>query len=232
MSASTELLQTQSNVQPAGYAESAFNRAKAEWSDRLGGTVQAARNWRLAAFAALSVAAMAVVGLMYQSSKSSVVPYYIRVAENGEPAVVGVVPEVFSPSLNEVRWQLATWLEWVRATPLDPVVVKKNYRSAMYFMRQAAANKLNEWAQSDPRLKNIGRETVEFSLIGIAPISGSKSYQARWKELFRNSEGGLREEQHWVATFDVDILPPTSVDQIQHNPIGLYIKDFQWTREQ
>jgi type IV secretion system protein TrbF len=232
MSASTELLQTPSRAQPAGYAESAFNRARAEWSDRIGGTVRSARNWRLAAFAALSVAAMAVVGLIYQSSKASVVPYYIRVAENGQPSVVGVVPEVFSPSLNEVRWQLATWLEWVRAAPLDPVVVKNNYKSAMSFMSQAAANKLNEWAQSDPRLQNIGRETVEFSLVGIAPISGSKSYQARWKELFRNSEGMPKEEQHWVATFDVNIVPPTAVDQIQRNPIGLYIEDFQWTREQ
>ncbi len=221
-----------SKAQPTGYAESAFNRARAEWSDRIGGTVQAARNWRLAAFAALSVAAMAVVGLIYQSSKATVVPYYIRVAENGQPAVVGVVPEVFSPSLNEVRWQLATWLEWVRGAPLDPVVVKNNYKNAMAFMSQAAANKLNEWAQSDPRLQNIGRETVEFSLISIAPISGSKSYQARWKELFRNDAGIVKEEQHWIATFDVNIVPPTAVDQIQRNPIGLYIEDFQWTREQ
>jgi type IV secretion system protein TrbF len=232
MSAATELLQTRSNAKPAAYSESAFNRARDEWNDRIGGTIRGARNWRLAAFASFAVAGLAIVGLIYQSSKSAVVPYYVRVAENGQPFVVGVVPEVFSPSLNEVRWQLGTWLEWVRSTPLDSVVVKRNYKNAMYFMRQAAANKLNEWAQKDPRLQNIGRETVEFSLVGIAPISGSKSYQARWKEFYRNSEGGLKEEQRWVATFDVDVVPPATADQIQRNPIGLYIKDFQWTREQ
>jgi type IV secretion system protein VirB5 len=232
MSAATELLQTRSNTKPLQYPESAFNRARAEWNDRVGGTLRAARNWRLAAFASFAVAALAVVGLIYQSSKSTVVPYYVRVAENGQPFVVGAVPEVFSPTLNEVRWQLATWLQWVRSTPLDPVVVKKNYQSAMYFMRQAAANKLNAWAQNEPRLQNIGKETVEFSLIGIAPISGSKSYQARWKEFFRNAEGELKEEQHWVATFDVEVDPPKTTDAIQRNPLGLYIKDFQWTKEQ
>jgi type IV secretory pathway TrbF-like protein len=232
MSAATELLQARSMTKPAAYPDSAFNRARAEWNDRIGGTIRGARNWRLAAFAAFTVAALSIIGLIYQSSKSSVVPYYVRVAENGQPFVVGAVPEVFSPTLNEVRWQLGTWLEWVRSTPLDSVVVKKNYQSAMYFMRQAAANKLNEWAQKDPRLQNIGRETVEFSLTGIAPISGSKSYQARWKEFFRNSEGGMKEEQHWVATFDVEVQPPATADLIQRNPIGLYIKDFQWTREQ
>lgn len=231
MSAAQELLQHRSNFPPAGHPESAYARAKAEWNDRLGGSIKAARNWRLAAFASFALAALAIAGLIYQSSRSTVVPFYVRVAENGQPFVVGRVPEAFTPTLNEVRWQLGTWLEWVRAVPLDPVVVKKNYQNAMYFMRQAAANKLNEWAQHAPRLANIGRETVEFTLIGIAPISGTQSYQARWKEDLRNADGTLKEEEHWVATFNVELSPPTTADEVQRNPLGLYIKDFQWTRE-
>jgi type IV secretion system protein TrbF len=231
MSAANDLLQNRANFKPVGYPESAYARAKTEWNDRIGGSIKAARNWRLAAFASFALTALTIAGLIYQSSRSIITPYYIRVAENGQPFVVGVVPESFTPSLNEVRWQIGTWLEWVRAVPLDPVVVKKNYQNAMYFMKQAAANKLNEWAQNDARLGNIGRETVEFVLIGIAPISGTHSYQARWKEYLRNAEGGLKEEQHWVATFNVEVVPPLTADEIQRNPIGLYIKDFQWTRE-
>jgi type IV secretory pathway TrbF-like protein len=158
-------------------------------------------------------------------------PFYVRVAENGQPFVVGRVPETFTPTLNEIRWHLGQWLAWTRGIPLDAVVVKKNYQQALYFMRQAAANKLNGWAQQDPRLQAIGRETVEFSLIGIAPISGTNSYQARWKETVRNTEGGVKEEQRWMATFNVEIHPPSSADAIVQNPIGLYIKDFQWSRE-
>ena len=231
MSIAAELLNRRTAMKPGGYPENAYNRAKEEWNDRSGATIKAARNWRLAAFASFAVSSLAIVGLVYQSSKATVTPFYVRVAENGQPFVVGAVPEVFTPSLNEVRWQLGTWLQWVRAVPLDPVVVKKNYQSAMYFMKQAAANKLNEWAQKEPRLANIGRETVEFSLIGVAPISGTHSYQARWSELMRSAEGGVKEEQHWTATFNVEVLPPASADQVQRNPIGLFIKDFQWTRE-
>lgn len=231
MSLATEMLQSRTNTKPGVYPEGAFSRAKEEWNDRMGGTVKSARNWRLATFGSLAVTGLAIVGLIYQSTKASVVPYYVRVAENGQPFVVGAVPEMFSPSLNEVRWQLGTWLGWVRSAPLDPVVVKHNYQQALYFMRQGSANKLNEWAQADSRMSNIGRETVEFSLTSIVPISGSKSYQARWKEYLRGAEGGLKEEQHWVATFEVDVMPPASADEIQKNPIGLYIKDFQWTRE-
>lgn len=231
MSAANELIQNRSSFKPTAYPESPYTRAKAEWNDRLGGSLQAARNWRLAAFACLALTALAIGALVYQSSRSIVTPYYVRVAENGQPFVVGAVPERFTPGMNEVRWQLGTWLEWVRAVPLDPVVVKKNYQNAMYFMKQAAANKLNEWAQHEPRLANIGRETVEFELVGIAPISGTQSYQARWKEFLRDADGGLKEEEHWVATFNVEIDPPKTAEQVQRNPLGLYIKDFQWTRE-
>jgi type IV secretion system protein VirB5 len=232
MSSAAEVLNTRTSTKPAKFPENAFNRARAEWNDRIGGNIQSARNWRLATFGALGVAALAICGLIYQSGKATVVPYYVRVAENGQPFVVGAVPEKFSPSLNEVRWQLGTWLMWVRSAPLDPVVVKTNYGNALAFMRQGAANKLNEWAQGERRLKNIGRETVEFELTAVTPISGSSSYQARWREVFRGSEGQPKEEQRWVATFDVDVQPPASSDAILRNPIGLFIKDFQWTREQ
>jgi type IV secretion system protein VirB5 len=231
MGLAAELIMKRSSFKPTVAPESAFARAKEEWNDRIGGTVKAARNWRLAAFGSMAVTALAVAGLIYESSRSTVQPFYVRVAENGQPFVVGRVPETFTPTLNEIRWHLGQWLAWTRGIPLDPVVVKKNYQQALYFMRQAAANKLNSWAQQDPRLQAIGRETVEFSLIGIAPISGTNSYQARWKETVRNTEGGVKEEQRWMATFNVEIHPPTSADAIVQNPIGLYIKDFQWSRE-
>lgn len=231
MSLARELLTRRSNFRPATHAESPYSRAREEWNDRLGSLVSAARNWRLAAFGALCVAVLAVVGLILESRRSSVQPYYILVAESGEPSIVGAVPEAFSPTLSEIQWHIAQWLEWTRGIPLDAVVVKKNYQRALYFMRQGAANKLNAWAQQDGRLRNIGRETVEIALIGITPISGTASYQARWKETFRGPEGALKEEQRWSATFTVELQSPTHVEEIQRNPLGLYVKDFQWSRE-
>jgi type IV secretion system protein VirB5 len=231
MSLAAELLTKRSAFKPAAPPDTAFARAKEEWSDRIGGTIKAARNWRLAAFGSMAITLFAVAGLIVEARRSTVQPFYVRVAENGQPFVVGQVPESFTPTLNEIRWHLGQWLAWTRGIPLDPVVVKKNYQQALYFMRQAAANKLNAWAQGDSRLQAIGRETVEFSLIGIAPISGTNSYQARWKETVRNSEGGVKAEQRWMATFNVEIQPPTSADAVSQNPIGLYIKDFQWSRE-
>jgi len=231
MTAATELLQKRTAMAPKSFPESAFVRARQEWADRVGAPIRSARNWRLATFGLLVVLGMAIGGLIYQSSKSLVVPYYIRVAENGAPIVVGAVPEQFTPTLNDVRWQLGSWLQTVRGTSIDPVVVNRNYRNALNYMRTPAVNKLNDWAQTDDRFKNVGKSTVEVEVKSVAPISGSSSYQARWTEIHRDNSGGVKSEEHWAATFAVEIVPPKSADQIQRNPIGLFIRDFQWTRE-
>src|SRR6185437_6542042 len=215
MTAATELLQRRTSTTPKSYPESAFARAREEWSDRIGAPIRSARNWRLAAFGLIAVLAMTIGGLIYQSSKS----------------VVVVVPENFTPTLNDVRWQLGTWLQWVRGTSLDPVVVNRNYRNALNYMLTPAANKLNDYAQKDDRFQNVGRTTVEVELNSVAPISGSSSYQARWTETHRDQGGAVKSVEHWVATFDVEISPPKTAEQIQRNPIGLFIRDFQWTKE-
>lgn len=232
MSQSEELKTVRSKYKPEGYLETPFNRAQAEWNDRQGALVKAARSGRIMGFTGMLIALVAVGGLIYKSLTSTIQPYYIRVSDNGQPTVVGSVPEEFQPGINEVRYFLDEWIQWTRAVPLDPVLVKKNYGKALTRMRQSAANKLNAWAQEAPRLKNVGKETVSVQVLGIVPISGTKSYQARWTEEHRNAEGGIKAKETWAATFTVELEPPKDIKAVNTNPIGMYIPDFQWQREQ
>jgi len=230
VSLAKELL-TPQRTEPASFPETPYTRAREVWNDRLGTLVAAARNWRLAAFGALGIALLAVVGLLIESRRATVQPFYIRVAETGEPTPVGPVSEAFTPTLLDIRWHLGQWLEWTRSIALDPVVVKQNYQKALYFMRQSAATRLNAWAQTDGRLANIGRETVEVGLTSVTPIGGTKSFQVRWKETTRGIDGALKGEERWTATVTVEVHPPDTSEALQRNPIGLYVKDFQWSRE-
>ena len=226
-----ELLTKRSDFKPPRHAETPFTRAQNEWNDRQGALIKSARNWRLQAWLGYLCAAAAVAGLTYKSLQSNIAPYYIRVSDNGQPTVIGRVPETYTPQMAEVRYNLAEWIKWTRGASLDPVLVKQNFGTALMRMRQAAANKLNAWAQTEPRLQNVGRETVSVQNVNVVPIGGTSSYQARWTEEFRNAEGGLKERQTWTATFDIEFEAPKTEKALAANPIGLYIKDFQWTRE-
>lgn len=232
MNQTEENIQKRSTYKPESYLETPYNRAKDEWNDRMGSLVKSARTGRIMGFTGMLVALVAVIGLIYKSLTSTVQPYYVRVSDNGQPTIVGSMPEEYQPNINEISYFLNEWIQWVRAVPLDPVLVKQNYGKALTRMRQSAANKLNAWAQEAPRLKNVGRETVSVQSLGVVPISGTKSYQARWIEEHRNSEGGLKAKETWTATFNIEIEPPKELKILRANPIGIYIPDFQWQKEQ
>jgi len=231
MTQSAELLTNRSSFKPAAYPDTPYNRAKAEWNDRLGSLVKRGHIDRLIGVFGLLLAAAACGGLIYKSMQSTIQPIHIRINENGQPTVIGSVPEHYTPQLAEIRYSLTEWLTWTRSVSLDPVLVKQNYGRALKRMRQASANKLNQWAQAEPRLLAVGRETVSVQMLGVVPIGGTTSYQARWTEEFRNAEGGVKDRQTWTATFNLEFQMPDKEEQLNANPVGLYIKEFQWSRE-
>lgn len=231
MSQTTELMTERSRFKPTSYPETPYNRAKQEWNDRLGSSVRNAFSWRVQAILGYVLIAGLSGGLLHKSMQSTVQPVHIRIAENGQATVIGPVPEQYTPQLAEVRYALTEWITWTRGVSLDPVLVKQNYAKALCRMRQSPANKLNEWAQKEPRLQAVGREAVAVQVHGVIPVAGTSSYQARWTEEFRTAEGGLKDRQTWTVTFPLEFEMPTSVKQLDCNPIGVYIKDFQWARE-
>jgi type IV secretion system protein VirB5 len=231
MSLAKELALKRTLGSASRYARTPYNRAREIWNDRQGALVRAAHSWRVMALASLLLAAGALAGMVQAALATRVQPYYIRVDASGEPVPVGPLPEHWTPGLAEIRYGLSEWIRWTRAVPLDPVLVRDQYAHALARMRQGAANRLNEWARTDPRLAGAGRDTVWVQVLGVVPVSGTHAYQARWIEEHRNAEGALKARETWTATFTVQIDPPGDERQIALNPIGLYIQDFQWSRE-
>lgn len=236
MSLAQELLTRRSAFKPKSYPETPYNAARSEWNDRTGALVKQAYNWRLAFFAQFLVSVVLGAGLVYQSSQSSVQPYLIEHdAATGEAVGIGKIPAWnYTPQENEYRHFLGHWLELVRSVSMDSVVVKKNWLEAYRFTTQAAANQLNDWAQTDERLKKIGQETVSVEVISINPIAESHSYQIRWTETVRTKEGALKERRAMTGVFPVKVEPPNPQDEagLRANPLGIKIDGgFQWSKD-
>jgi len=53
-------------------AREPYQRAAQEWDNRIGSAVVQAKNWRMAAFGALGLAALSLGGFIYQSSNTHV----------------------------------------------------------------------------------------------------------------------------------------------------------------
>jgi type IV secretion system protein VirB5 len=226
-----EFKQPLSNHKPGDGPVSPYQRAKQEWDARIGNAIVQASNWRFATFGTLLLCFLLVFGLIYQSSKSSVVPYIIQVGQNGEVLSVSKAVETNrTPQDNEIKYFLGKWIQDVRGLPLDIVVKKQNWISSYYFMRQSAAVKMNEIIKKDNPMSKVGEQTIAAKLTSIVKMS-TQSYQCRWVEEVFSKEGAMLDTYKMTAIITVDFSRPKNEKDIFINPLGLYIKDFSWSKD-
>lgn len=219
------------NFKPDEAPETPYQRGKAEWDNRMGSVIVQAKNWRLCALSLSGITAILVIGLIYQSAKSTVIPYVVEVTKEGLVQAVGPAAQSnFKPGGPVLEYFLAQWVQRVRSLPLDPVVAKNHWLEAYAYLRQSAANTLNEIAQKEQPLAKLGMETVSVQVRNVVPLS-KDTYQVRWEEIRYSKEGATIESKNMTGAFTVELDPPTDEAQLSKNPLGLYITRFSWSRD-
>ncbi|GFO63607.1 conjugal transfer protein TrbF [Geomonas paludis] len=229
--ASNELNQPPIAYVPEGAALTPYQKAREEWDNRIGTARVQAKNWRIMALALAGICALLTGGLIFQSAKSKVVPYVVQV--NGDGLVQAAGPATrtnYTPSRAVLQYFLSQFVTYVRSVPLDPVVAKERWLSAYGYLRQSAANTLNEIAQKEQPLQKVGQETVSVQIKSVVPLSGD-TYQVRWEENCFSKDGISSGARNMTGLFTVEISPPTEEAMLKQNPLGLYIRHFSWSQE-
>jgi type IV secretion system protein VirB5 len=211
--------------------ETPYQRASDEWDKRIGSAVIQAKNWRLCALVLCGIAFLLVIGLIYQSAKSTVTPYVVEVTKEGLVQAIGPAAQArFRPGGPVLEYFLAQWVQRVRSLPLDPVVAKNQWLEAYAYLRQSAATVLNEIAAKEQPLAKLGKETVSVQVRNVVPLS-KDTWQVRWEETRYSREGAVIETKTMTGSFTVEIDPPKDEAQLLKNPLGLYIARFSWSKD-
>ena len=218
-------------MKPDNKRRSSFDDAERIHNDRLGQSAVRERNWRIAFVGSMGVTAIAVLGLIYQSTKSHIEPYYVRINSDGytQAMPVSTVNKI-SPQLNEIRYFLSQFVSNIRSIPMDVVVAKDNYTQAYAFLTNIAATTLQEYyaKEQNPALL-LGKQTTTVHVIAILPKS-KDSYQVDWQEETFSLDGRRKDSCKYTGLFTVAINPPSDEKTLYQNPIGLYIRSFSWTK--
>jgi type IV secretion system protein VirB5 len=233
MSLADELLNEPMGRKPEHAPITPYSAAQRHWDDRLGTVVTNAKHWRLAFFASMFAVLSLAGGILYAMTRSLVEPVVITVDKmTGVTNVIGKASEhAYVPQQAEIAYFLTHIVRLLRTLPLDAVVVKTQWNEAYKFLRQSAAVKLNEWARRpDSPLAKVGQETVTLQLQSVLPIAAD-TYELRWSQSIYQREGTLSESSTWTATFSLEFETPATEDDIAINPLGIYIKDFEWHRD-
>ena len=223
------------NYKPDSHLTTPYMRAQQEWDDRIGSTVVQAKNWRLAFFFSALLSTILAAAVLVGLKQNKLIPVVVGVdKERGEPQIVAKVHEgTYQPDIQEIRFFISQFIGFVRSVPADPVLIKQNWLKAYLYLRQNAANVLNDITNKDPSspLKKIGEETAIVQVVSVVQVANAGSYQARWEETIYNQHGTPTDHYVMNGVLTIDIEPPVTEKVLNQNPLGIYIKSFQWSRE-
>lgn len=210
-------------------AETPYRRAQAEWDARMGSAVLSARSWRMMAFAALGLSAALAASLTFVALQKRTFVHVVEVAPEGQVLSVRVADGAWTPGTAQTAYFIGEFVRKVRALPTDQVVLRENWLAAYRFLTPPAAARLSEIARQEDPFANTGLAGRTVHVRSIVQRSGS-SWQVSWSE--ETGRAGRSERANYTGLFSVTHSPPRSADEIAGNPLGLFITEFSWSRDQ
>lgn len=209
--------------------ETPYQRAAQAWDDRIGSARLQARNWRLIAFGNLFLAAGLSAGLIWQASRGTVVPWVVEVDHRGETHAVEPAIADYQPTDAQVAWHLARFMANVRSISTDPVVVRENWLAAYDFVDAKGAAFLNDYARTNDPFAQVGKAQVAVEISSVIRASPD-SFRIAWTER-HYEDSKLTATERWTAILTVLFDTPHDADRLKKNPLGLYVRGVNWSKE-
>jgi type IV secretory pathway TrbF-like protein len=206
-----------------------YQKAAQVWDERIGSARVQAKNWRLMALGALSLAALLASGMVWQSTQSRVTPYVVEVDRLGEAKAISAAAASYRPSDAQIAWYLGRFVTNVRALSIDPIVVRQNWLEAYDFATDRAATFLNDYARTNDPFTDVGNRTVSVQVTSVVRASDT-TYQVKWIEQIYK-QGILAATDHWTAMLSVITQTPHTAEALRKNPLGIYVNGLAWSQE-
>lgn len=218
--------------EPQNCAENPYLAARLEWNERYGGFIREARAWRIVAIISLVLAIIGFAYALYLGRQTRIVPYIVEVDKLGSPLAIGVPEQIAYADQRVVRAMLGNFISSFRAVTPD-AVVQKQYIDRTYALLRApdpSTQKINAWFRSNSPFEKAKRLTVSVEVSNIVALS-DQTYQIDWHEFERDRKGRETANRRFRGIATVTLTGPQDEATIRVNPIGLYIRDFDWTAQ-
>lgn len=206
--------------------------ARREWNERYGGYIAQAKTWRGVAIVALVIAAISVAGVVYFAGQNKLIPYVVEVGGDGRPLQVFQAERIQALDQRVVRAQLAQFVQDVRSVSTDVAVQRRAVERAYSHLSAdlPAYTAVNQWFRQNVPFERAAEETVVVDVRQVLPLSG-KTWRIEWVERPRSRNGEALPTVHWTGTATVSSSGEINQQTMLDNPTGLYIQDFDWSRD-
>ncbi|HVZ42787.1 MAG TPA: VirB8/TrbF family protein [Ramlibacter sp.] len=220
------------SAEPGERDTNPYLEARREWNERYGTYIIQASNWRKIALLCGITALSSVGGLAYIATQTKVVPYVVQVDRLGEAQAAGFAEQAQPVDPRVIRYALGNFVTWWRSLTPDRVVHKQNIQKlyAMVPVGSPAVTKLNEQFRAKSPFKEAEESSATVQLLALLPISG-QTWQVEWMETHRDPRGELLKKIRFKATVTVNLSAPTTEGEVTSNPLGVFVRDFNFTQQ-
>lgn len=212
--------------------ENPYLAARQEWNERYGSYVKAAAGWRIVGIIGMLMAVISFSYALFQSTQVKLIPYIVEVDKLGTSANAGFPQQIEYADTRVVRATLGSFVSNFRSVTPDAVVQKQYIDRTYALLRTSdpATEKVNAWFRSSSPFDKAKTATVAIQVNNIVALS-PQSFQIDWTEFERDRKGKETAVRRFRGIATVTLTAPQDESVIRLNPIGLYLRDFDWTAQ-
>lgn len=213
--------------------------ARRAWNDHVARLISARTIWQIVGLLSLMIAVASVGGLIYLAGRSRFVPYVVEVDTAGNVRAVQRAEEMPPASRAVIEAQLEKFVTLSRRVTTD-IGLQRAAIFGVYAMMtedDPAAGKMTEYLSGDEDrtpFRRAEKETVNTEVTAILQQT-QESWQVDWVEAVYERTSGKRKDRFDMrALVQVYQTSPThmSEEALRTNPLGIYVRDFSWSRKQ
>ncbi len=216
--------------------ENPYLNARRMLNEANGALIQSRHMWQAAALLALMIAIGAVGGVIYIGSQSRFIPYVIEVDKLGQTAAAGRADRASVVDERVIHATLAGFVQNIRMVSFDHNVQNAAIWRVFALLQSGdpATNKITEFMK-DPNTNPTQRAAENSVGVEISSVlrQTEETWEINWLEQVWNRQGARMEQYRMRGLATIYFVPPTTTtteEQIRRNPLGLYVRDFTWSR--
>lgn len=205
-----------------------------QWEELMGSIRDSRDRWRLTAIFSLVIVAISVLGITYIGANKEVMPYIVEVDRTG--AILNMAAakqEDASLKKNVLINQIGVFTKSFRNVVLDAKQQRDNVYQCYSYLREnsPAHTKLTNYFRDNDPFKRAQSETVNIEV--TAPLELQENvYEVEWTEkIMDRKTGQTTSSHHYKMVLYFSTSQPNNANELMKNPLGLIIKDLNWTKE-
>lgn len=211
-----------------------YEKARSLFENQILNLSKALHTWKILSFICLGITFLAIAGNIYLSTRGSLIPYIIEVDETGNAKAINpAYQKEYEPKEEFLIYSLKEYIKNSRWISLDPVLQNTLYSNALNYLNEPMQEKLQNISLEENLSQLIqDKYSRDVQINSAIKVAGTKNtYQLKWKEILYSPIGDILFIKTLVGIFTVSIEQPKTLEELNRNPLGIYITDFHISAE-